>query len=42
MWFLVLGVVCLDCTVDEVYVEVAVAVVVKKPATGSEEFVEKP
>ena len=39
--------VCVHClselrAVDEIDVEIAVAVIIEKPATGSEEFIEKP
>ena len=32
---------CLNCTVDEVDVEIAVAIVIEKPAAGSEELIEE-
>ena len=38
---LVLSVVCLQCAVDEVDIKVTVAVIIEKPAAGSEEFIEK-
>lgn len=41
MWCLVLPVFCLYRTVDEVDVEIAIAIVIEKPTTGSEEFIEE-
>ena len=41
MQCLVLCIACLNCAIDEVDVKVAIAIIIEKTTTGSEEFIEK-